>query len=112
MPLSACHPVSTRMLCCRSATLWAGLGRFVVLRSPMSPIRIDRVSLIGICSDPEHPSFPKRLAAQFASLGYRRVRSGRAHWLSNSYRSQARQFALRTPVSRTSLVSSSAPPGV
>jgi len=38
----------------------------------MSSTRIDGASLTGICSDQEHPaSFPKRLAAQFASLGYR-----------------------------------------
>jgi hypothetical protein len=65
------------------------LGRFAASRSPMSSTRIDGASLTGICSDHKHAaSFPKRLAAQFVILDYRRVRSGKAHWLSNSYRSR------------------------
>src|SRR6516165_4449373 len=36
------------MLCCRSATQWAGLGQFAVLRSPMSSMKIDGASLSAI----------------------------------------------------------------
>jgi len=69
------------------------MGRFgpaAVYLSPMSSTKIAGASLTGICSHQEHPApLPKRLAAQFSSLGYRRVRSGRTHWLSNSYRSRS-----------------------
>src|SRR5260370_41701349 len=58
---------------CRSGTPLAGSGRFAVYLSPMSSTKISGPSLAGICTAPEHPaSFPQWLAAQFASLGYRR----------------------------------------
>jgi hypothetical protein len=49
-PHSACRPVSIPMPCCRSATLWAGLSRFVVWLWPMSFTKIDGARLTAICS--------------------------------------------------------------
>jgi len=48
---SACRAVSIPMPCCRSATQWDGLGRFAVLRWPMSSTKIDGATPTGICSE-------------------------------------------------------------
>jgi hypothetical protein len=44
-------PASILMLCCRSATQWAGSDQSAVFRWPMPSTKTDRASLTGICSD-------------------------------------------------------------
>ena len=43
--------VHSLMLCCRSATQWAGSDQSAVFRWPMPSTRTDGASLSGICSD-------------------------------------------------------------
>jgi len=77
-PHSDCHPASTRMPCCRSATPWAGLDPSAVSHSPKSSTKIGGASLTGMCSDPKHPaSLPKRLPAHLPASVIVVCRTGR-----------------------------------